>query len=156
MAIKKPLVITAGHLEQLQVDDNLASIPTTLELVNGEAFSFQPGNPIYVSAVDTAKYANADNTITKDVLAFAIADVLATETGVFQINGLLTLTTAEWDTVTGDVGGLTAGSVYFLDDVDVARITKVAPITTGSYLVKVGIAVNSTDFEIIIGTPIKL
>ncbi len=154
--IKKSLVISNGQLEQLQAGDNLASIPIILELINGEEYSFLPGGPAYISSANTAKYANADDISSKNIIAFAVAETLAAETGVFQLNGQLTLPTADWDAITGETGGLTPGAIYFLDDVDVARITKTAPTTIGSYVVKVGIAISTTDFEIIIGTPIKL
>jgi len=152
--IKKPLVITAGQLEQLQSGDVLAPIPTTLELINGENFSILPGNPVFIDTANTAKYANAEDN--KDAIALCTEEVLSSASGIFQVDGILSLITGQWDAVTGATGGLTPGAVYFLDDIDVARITKVAPTTTGHYIVRVGIAINSTDLKIAIGTPIKL
>lgn len=156
MATKKPLVITDGNLEQLQAGDNLAPVPNSLDVVNGEAFAILIGASSYIDSANTIKYANADSIDTKDAIGLCTEEIAISGSGVVQVDGLLILTTAQWDIATGDTGGLTPGAVYFLSDVTIGRITKTATTTTGHYIVKMGIAVSTTDFEIMIGTPIKL
>lgn len=152
--IRKPLVLNSGNLEQLQVGDRLAPVPNSIQIVNGEDYSILAGQPIVIDETNNAKYADAiDN---KDVVAFCVEDVLSTELGTFQVDGLLPLTTAQWDNITGETGGLRPGKVYFLDNSDVGRITRVVPTTVGHYIVKLGTAINTIDFAIMIGTPIKL
>ena len=151
--IKKPLVLTNGQLEQLQAGDTLALFHT-LEVVNGEATPALIGVVVYIDSANTIKFAKADSDTTKNAIAMCQNDINPGESGAIQINSLLTLTTAQWDTITGDIGGLTPGSVYYLSNTAAGWITKIAP-TTG-YVVKIGIAVSAIDFEILVGTPIKL
>lgn len=156
MATKKPLVITDGNLEQLQAGDNLAPVPNSLDVANGETIAILVGASTYIDSADTIKYANADSVDTKDAIGICVAEIAISGSGTIQVDGLLTLTTAQWDIATGDTGGLTPGAVYFLSDVTHGRITKTATTTIGHYIVKMGIAVSTTDFEIMIGTSIKL
>lgn len=152
--IKKPLVLSNGHLEQLQAGDTLAPVPHTLEVTNDGTITILTGAIVYISAANAVKYAKADLAATKDAIAMCLGDIIATELGIVQVNGLLTLTTEQWDLATGDVGGLVPGSVYFLSAATRGRITNIPPIT--GYVVKIGTAISTIDFEISIGTPIKL
>ncbi len=152
--IKKPLVITNGQLEQLQTGDVLASIPNTIDVINGEVSILLTGGTVYISEANTVKYAKADDEITKNVIALCVADIANSATGAIRISGRLTLTTTEWDVATGDTGGLTPGASYFLSGTTAGRITKTAPIS--GYVVRVGVAVSLVDFEISINVPIKL
>lgn len=154
MAIRKPLILNNGQLEQLQAGDRLAPVPNSIPLINGEDFTILAGQPIIINSESNAKYADA--TENKDAIALCVENVLSTVLGVFQTDGLLSLTTTQWDMITGDVGGLQPGKIYFLDDSDTGRITRVPPITVGHYVVRLGTAINTTDFAIMIGTPIKL
>lgn len=61
-----------------------------------------------------------------------------------QSSGILTLTTAQWDVVTGASGGLTRGSVYYLSLVTNGRITATRPSTTGQLVSRVGVALSPT------------
>lgn len=36
------------------------------------------------------------------------------------------------------------------------RITRVPPTTVGHYVIRLGTAIDTTDFAIMIGTPVKL
>ncbi len=156
MAIRKPLVITNGNLEQLQAGDNLAPVPNTINVINGETTAILIGASIYIDSANTVKYAKADSINTKDVIGMCIDEIAISGSGIVQNDGLITLTTEQWDIVTGDTGGLIPGTIYFLSDITIGRIMKDAPITVGHYVIRVGIAVSMIDFEIMIGTPIKL
>ncbi len=152
--IRKPLVLSNGCLEQLQAGDTLAPVPHTLEVTNDETITILIGAVVYISSANAVKYAKADLATTKSAIAMCLGDIIATELGIIQVDGLLTLTTEQWDLATGDTGGLTPGSVYFLSAATIGRITNVPP-TTG-YIVKIGTAISTVNFEISIGTPIKL
>ncbi len=157
--IKKPLVLTQGNLEQLQSGDQLASIPNILELTNGEtSTAMLPGNPVYVSTSvpNAVKIASASVSSKKNVVAFSIAGVAPGAISLFQVDGTLELSTAEWDAVTGETGGLTAGGVYFLDNTAAGELTQIVPLAVGHFVVRLGIAINATKLELKIGTPIKL
>lgn len=157
MAIRKPLVITNGNLEQLQAGDNLAPIPNTLQLLNDKSVQIEAGSPICIELANIANTTKITDVNRKDAIALAINIIPPNEINTFQVDGVLTLTTTQWDIVTEETGGLIPGAVYFLSEsVTSGRISRTPPVITGNYIVRIGIAVNSTDFEIMIGTPIKL
>ena len=67
-----------------------------------------------------------------------------------RFSGLVTLTTAEWDAVTGDSGGLSVGP-YYVSDAVAGRITFVRPTTPGHFVTQIGLALSATDFLVQIG-----
>ncbi len=67
-----------------------------------------------------------------------------------QATGRLTLTTAQWDVVTGQSGGLTPGAPYYVSDEDAGEITTTAPSDLNSVVLLVGIALNSVT--LLLGT----
>ncbi len=159
MAAKKPLVITAGQIEQLQAGDTLDAAASEVDVVskvNENAGTCAPGMAVYPSSdteVDLAR-ANASGTI--QVLGLAKAAILTTASGSIQTDGVLTLTTAEWDAVAGTTGGLIFGTPYYLSAATAGKITGTAPTTTGQFVVRVGIALSTTELDISVMAPIKL
>jgi hypothetical protein len=63
--------------------------------------------------------------------------------------GPVTLTTAQWDAVTGDSGGLTPFVEYYLS-ATAGQLAKTVPATTGDNVVVVGIALSTTVMNILI------
>lgn len=85
---------------------------------------------------------------------------LAAETGIvghnvtLQTHGILTLTIAEWDAVTGGSGGLVRDTLYYLTaGFQEGRITSTPPSTPGEFIVQVGMALSATDLLVQIGPP---
>lgn len=156
MALRKPIVLNSGQLEQLQSEDILTPVPNSLTVINEQIDPILIGGSVYISSANSIKYAKADLIGTKDVIGICIEDIAPSGSGTIQVDGLLTLTTEQWDLATGDMGGLTPGATYFLSDVTAGRITKVPPGVDEHYVVKIGVAISTINFEILIGTPIKL
>lgn len=152
--IKKPLVLANGEIEQLQSGDKLSPIPNVLSLENGESFDVLIGQPVVIESADTINYAIA--TTLPNVIGLASQAIVSGATGDVQTDGKLSATTAEWDLLTGQTGGLSPGAIYYLSNLDTGKLLIVPPETQGHYLVRLGIAINSTDFEIKISRPIKL
>lgn len=125
--------------------------------VNANAGTLAPGCPVYqkttANQVDKAR-ANAIGT--SFVAGLTIASILTTATGTIRTTGPLTLTTGQWDAITGGSGGLTAGSVYYLDPGTAGLLTLSPTDSTGNFLVKVGIALSTTTLLIQIAEPIGL
>jgi hypothetical protein len=71
-------------------------------------------------------------------------------------DGVLSGTTAQWDAVTGQTGGLTAGVDYFLSAATAGRVTTTPPATAGQYNVYVGRAKSTTDMHLDIRVHIPL
>lgn len=155
MATKKPIVLGAnGQLEQLQAGDSL-DLGNTPSKTNANAGAIIIGQPVYAASgttVDLAQ-ANAQGTI-RVVGLVKDTNIANGASGVILIDGLLVATTGQWDAVTGQVGGLTPNADYFLDAANPGMLTTTPP-TTG-FVLRVGYALSTTEFEIEIGQPIKL
>jgi len=155
MAIKKSLVITNGQIEQLQAGDRL-DLGNTFTKNNANAGTITIGQPVYITSTDVdLAQANAQSTIRVAGLVYDTSVLTATPATVL-VDGILTATTTQWDAVTGQSGGLTPGANYFLDPSTPGKLTLTAPTTVGQFVVRVGYAISSTEFEIEIGQPIKL
>jgi len=151
MAIKKPLVLTNGQIEQLQAGDTVDN-PNLLERTFDSATAI--GQVVYTSSANNVDLAQADAQPTVRVAGLAAEAVGSGNTGNMLADGVLTLTTIQWDAVTGQTGGLTPGANYFLSEATAGQLTATAP-TTG-FVVRVGHALSDTEFEIEVQQPIKL
>lgn len=161
MAIKKPLVIGSDGLpQQLQSGDSIA-VPTSggesVQQTNANAGSIVIGCPVYTSAADAVNKAQANASGTSKVTGLvADTSIAASASGTIQTDGVLTATTTQWDAVAGTTGGLTAGTLYFLDPANAGKITATVPTTVGQYVVCVGKALSTTELLIHIAYPILL
>ena len=160
MALRKPLVIVDGAIQQLQSGDSLdatASEVDSIARTNANAGSIAIGQPVYPSAAGSVDLAQADAIGTAQVLGLvSSASITSSASGNIQTDGVLTATTGQWDTVTGGSGGLVAGSVYYVDPDTAGMLTATAPTTAGDYVIRVGLALSATELEISIQPPIKL
>jgi len=118
----------------------------TVNLANAESVNLSKCQVIYPSSAGNVKLAKADAEATIHAIGLATALVAPAATGVMQTDGTLTATTGEWDAVTGDSGGLTTDSIYFLSEATAGALTSVAP--TSGYVVPVGIAVSTMKMKI--------
>ncbi len=154
MSKKKPLVITNGQIERLQSGDRL-------DLANSATKQNETGNtiniasPVYVSS-DNAIMAQADTQNTVRVAGLAESTTNNGDPIEVISDGVFVATTGEWDTVTGDSGGLTPGSDYWLSAATAGKLTTTAPDSTGNFVQRVGHALSATELEIEVGQPIKL
>lgn len=127
---------------------------TTISLTNAEATTVAKLSAVYAYTTSGQfKKANANAAGTMRVIGFAAAAINASAAGSIIVSGVATGTTAEWDAVTGQTGGLTPGGVYFLSNSTAGKITTTAP-TTG-YLVRSGIALSTTQMLIDRGEPVQ-
>lgn len=157
MAIKKPLVLGSdGRPQQLQAGDTLANTADTGQINQTAAAALVPGNAVYTSGADAVNKAKADASGTKDVLGLAVTSISSASSGLIQANGVLVLTTTQWDAVAGTTGGLAPNAVYFLDPTTAGKITATAPTTAGQYVAEVGRALSTTEFLIDVRPPILL
>jgi hypothetical protein len=160
MAVRKPLVIVAGEIQQLQSGDTI-DVPVSggnvVTADNDNAGSVVIGAPVYVSSAGGVDKARANAIGTKDVVGLMRDVTTATgASGQVQTDGVLAASTAQWDAVAGTTGGLTAGARMFLDAATAGKITATAPSTTGQYVVSIGIALSTTELLVDIEQPILL
>lgn len=145
MALRKPLVINGGQIEQLQSGDTLAEVEQ-MQLVADAAIT--AGNVVYPSANDHINKAKADSATTMPPIGMATADISNGATGGVQSDGVVTLTTTQWDAIAGTTGGLTFKTIYYLSASTAGAITATAPSTVGQYVQQVGIALSTTEMEL--------
>lgn len=148
MAVKKALALYGGEIAQLQAGDTLQGPFGEVDIIaltNGDSGAHALGDVVYISANDTGKKAKADAGATKNAIAFATAAISAAASGSYQTSGIL-----------AGLTGLVADTVYYLSAATAGLMTPTAPSTVGQYVVRLGIAISTTELEIQIGRPILL
>lgn len=161
MSLLKPLVISSsGQVQRLQSGDTLDAPQSggdVIVLTNDDVGANVIGAPVYMDAADgfKAARANASGT-TKAIGLVAAASIASAGTGPVMVNGVLTATTAQWDAAFGTTGGLTFGTIYYLSDATAGKGTVTAPTATGSYVVRLGVALSTTELMISIQPAILL
>jgi hypothetical protein len=128
--------------------------PETVTLQNSEVVTVAPGTPVYSSGANAFLRANGNAGNTSGVIGLASAGIAAAANGGIATGNVLTLTTAQWDAITGQTGGLTQSINYFLNTTTIGLLTSTVP-TTG-YLIVVGQALSATTMLINIGTKVQM
>jgi len=146
MAERRPLVEIAGEVQELPLTDNL---PSSADILARTFTSIAiAGAPQYVDGNGSVDNARANAEGTSQVLGLSPVAVGAPGTSEVITNGVVTLTTGEWDAVAGTTGGLTADDKYFLDAAVAGRLTDVAPSVAGQYVVEVGVGLSTTEMNV--------
>jgi hypothetical protein len=150
MAVRKPLVIVGGQIEQLQSGDSITPQADQIQLTNDEAGAVVIGTPVYMDAAGGFKKAKADATGTRRVVGLVATDpsIGTGVAGSVVTDGVLAATTAQWDAVAGTTGGLAFGVPYYLDAATAGKLTATAPTSVGQYVVEVGIAISTTELDV--------
>ena len=160
MALKKPLVITDGQIQQLQAGDSLDALCDEVDAItrlNANAGALVIGTPVYPSAAGSVDKAKADAVGTTAVLGLVMdVSIGIGASGGIQTDGVLVATTGQWDAVAGTTGGLVAGTRYYLDPDNVGKLTSTAPTTAGDFVCPLGVALSTLEFEITILSTVKL
>jgi hypothetical protein len=114
-----------------------------LSLQNVDSVTVSAGAPVYMfTSANTFKRGNASATSAKHIVGLVVdGSVAVSAIGRVQTQGQVTLTTGQWDSITGGSGGLTVGSTYYLDSSN-GKLTATAPSVTIRR--PIGIAVSST------------
>lgn len=157
---RKPLVLDNNkQIQQLQPDELLDAAFTGGDkyIMTTDALGTTICQVVSVVSSGIITLARADSA---DLVAKARAIGLATETigsgtaVTIQQAGNFTALTGEWDTITGQTGGLTAGAPYFLSAATEGKLTPTPPAT--GWVVKLGVAIRNDTLFIDIDPPIKL
>lgn len=157
MPVRKPLVIVAGQVQQLQTGDSISIQDTEFNLVNHEAGAVVCGSPVYIDAVGGFKKAQSNAAGTSDAIGLVAQSpsIANGASGAVSVQDVLTLTTVQWDAVTGQSGGLTVGK-YYLDPATSGKMSITPPSTVGQLVVELGRALSATDFKIEIKASVLL
>lgn len=156
MALKKPLVLNSGQIEQLQTGDYLQEVDLP-QMTNDNAGAIVIGTPVYSSNNDSVDKARANAVGTVNVIGLvADASIASASAGGIQMDGVLAATTGQWDAVAGTTGGLTKDVIYYLSAATAGLLTSTAPSVAGEFVVQVGIGLSTTEMKIDIKSRIKL
>lgn len=149
MALRKPLVIVGGQVQQLQSTDTLDAVQSGGDAVvqtNDEVGAVVIGTPVYNDAANGVKKGKADAAGTVKLVGLVRdVSIAAAGTGAIQVSGVLTATTGQWDAVMGTTGGLIFGTRYYLSAATAGLGSSTAPSTVGQYVVELGIAMSTVD-----------
>lgn len=124
-------------------------------LTNGEATQVVIGSVVYNDAGGSFKRAVANADAASKAIGIASESINSSASGSIVTGGEVTATTGEWDAVTGQTGGLTFGSMYFIDPTTAGRLTTTAPTGSG-YVAPVGFAISTTKMIVRIGPRVQL
>jgi len=109
------------------------------------------GQPVFVGAISapggitTVQPAAATNDLEGSQVNGLVASINADGTVQIQTSGPLTLTTAQWDALTGESGGLVLGLPYYLALFpNFAKITETAPSSPGVFVCQIGVGLSPT------------
>lgn len=155
MAQVKPLVLdpATGKPRNIQAGEYIGEVDLPRH-VNGEVGTVNKCQVVYIYSSNTFKKARADALGTLPAYGLCAENITNGVSGTVQTDGNLTATTGEWDAVTGQTGGLTPNSTYFVSNITAGAISTTPP-TTG-YVQAIGLAVSDTTMKIKITDEIKL
>jgi hypothetical protein len=126
----------------------------TFTLPNGDAVSLVPGMPVW-NDIAMFKRGNATLLTSSMIVGLVVVGNTSTNPVTAVTTGNLTLTTAQWDAVTGAVGGLIPGLLYFLG-LAPGTLTTTAPTLDGQCVTQIGEALTTTTMNVLPRRPILL
>jgi len=114
--------------------------------------SVEPGQP--VTLFDLLGFSQANAAASANVAGLAATAGEKPGSVDVQYAGPMTLTTAQWDFITGQSGGLTPHAIYYLSAATAGKLTTTAPVSGGSFVTPVGFALNATTMMVQIGAAV--
>jgi len=120
-------------------------------VTNNSGVPILAGSPVTALGVRGDASAGA----TAPVVGLAIATTAPTMPTPLQSVGAMVLTTAQWDAVTGQVGGLTPGALYTLAT-SPGEISTSPPTIPGQSVVAVGTARDADTLIVLLTLPVLL
>lgn len=122
---------------------------TYLTLQNNDTSALSAGIVVYGGAsAATMLRGDAAAVATRQVIGFVTNSAIAVSaSGTVQTGGVISLASASWDERTGDTGGLVPGTIYYVTSSTPGQISKTAP----TFKRPLGVAVNATQFQIMLG-----
>ena len=132
--------------------------PNVQNLLNDQGSIVPPGSVVYSDTSGTFMLASAAATNPAAFpIGVATASIGVSASGLIGVSGPVTLTTAQWNAVTGGSSGLTTGATYFLSQTTAGSMTTTPSMTGGGpSLVKIGQALSTTVLQVNIGQRIQL
>ena len=116
---------------------------TTYTSIAGE--DMPPGTPVAHSPDDAGTIipASANSEGPSGATGITSGPAIEGDSVQVQFGGILKLTTAQWDEITGDSGGLTRGIRYYL--AVGGGLTSISPSGSEEFVVPIGIGTSATE-----------
>lgn len=158
MGLQRPLKYdpTTGEIARFAADDYINEVDF-LTVTNNTGAGLLKFAPVYQTAVaNEVAAAKADALATAKVIAVLAEAIADAGTGAALSDGRIAGTTAEWDAVTGQTGGLTPGAKYYLSATTAGHYSTSSPTADGHVVQPVFTAKSTTEAEVSIGTRVTL
>jgi len=121
------------------------------------ATALPAGTPVSIDATSgEAVKAQANAAATANCAGLCRFSAAAGDRAVVQYGDVLELTTAQWDAVTGGSGGLTPNARYYVSSATAGLITATPPVSEGTFVSPVGLALSATELLVTFAAPIVL
>jgi hypothetical protein len=140
--------VTKFNIEVQEVVENLSKHTMTASASN----ILVRGTPVYVSSSNVAELADASAIATAQVLGLVLVGAFTNQPVVVLSEG--SIDQSDWSAVTSG-GTLTAGSVYYLSATE-GQMTTTPPSGDGDTVVRLGIAITTTKFDIEVNEVVSL
>lgn len=157
-------VVTPGTYNSVTVDttgrvtagSTSSTAVITDNFTNDNAGTIVICRAVYATTTtDRIDLANANAAAPAQVIGIVSAtSIAASASGSIAFAGVMAATTGQWDVVTGQTGGLTPGSMYFVSNTTAGALTTTAP-TTG-FVSPVGRAMSTTKMALRFDPTIQL
>ncbi len=157
-------IVTPGTYSSVTVDTygrvtaggaGAAAAQTVTSLTNNQGSTINIAQAVFSNGAGTVQLAQANSDSTRRFVGFVAATSITNgASGNVATSGVMTATTGQWDAVTGQSGGLTPNTYYYLSSTTAGAITSTIPTTNWS--VRVGYAMSTTEMRIFPGIPIRL
>ncbi len=102
---------------------------------------------------DTVAFALSSASATAPLIGLATSAAEAPGQVNVRFAGPVTLTTEQWDAVTGQSGGLTPKALYYQDPSSAGKLTTVRPVSNINFTVMAGLALSRTTMLVRPGVP---
>lgn len=145
-------IVGVPSVSNIQEQLNSVILSIVRPMLNGSGGTLVPGQVVYVSASDQVALAQANNGVTAMGVGVVLA-VIDSSAAYVQFSGNISLTTGQWDALTGGSGGLTPGTVYYLSPTTAGSLTATAPSASGQFVLKALLAISSTGAKLILDGP---
>lgn len=154
-------LVNKAYVDQLFVDSDANINIINKKNVSGE--NMLKGTPVAIAAgsadgeeVVAASAAEAGNDVVRTAVGVVIDEVInKNEVGRVMCRGIVELEEEQWETFTGEAGGLRPGFDYFMGVIP-GSIVRQPPSDDRTYVVRMGKALTKTKMDVDIGAPIKI
>ena len=126
----------------------VSGVDTVTELTNNGSMNGAPCHVVYSDGVDTFDFVDVSDEAKSNAIGLLAEAISMGNSGFVRVGGVLSKEAGWWIAVGAGAGGLTAGSFYYVSTVTPGWITDTKPTDLAYRVVRLGIALSTTDLAI--------